>query len=35
VFIQAGGIAVVLWGRDKLALDCGVSDDKAAGFQNS
>ena len=32
VFIQAGGIALVLWGRDKLALDCGVNDDKAAGF---
>jgi hypothetical protein len=32
VFNQAGGIAVVLWGRDKLALDCGVNDDKAAGF---
>jgi predicted lactoylglutathione lyase len=32
VFIQAGGIALVLWGRDRLALDCGVNDDKAAGF---
>jgi predicted lactoylglutathione lyase len=32
VFIQAGGIALVLWGRDKLALDCGVTDDQAAGF---
>ena len=32
VFIQAGGIAVVLWGRNKLARDCAVSDDKAAGF---
>jgi len=32
VFIQAGGLAVVLWGRDKLALDCGVNDHKAAGF---
>lgn len=32
VFIQAGGIALVLWGRDKLALDCGVTDDQATGF---
>src|SRR5450759_2658032 len=32
VFIQAGGLAVVLWDRDKLALDCGVNDHKAAGF---
>lgn len=32
VFIQAGGIALVLWGRDKLALDCGVNDDHASGF---
>ncbi|MDT0379501.1 VOC family protein [Streptomyces sp. DSM 42041] len=27
VFFQAGGIALVLWGRDKLAEDCGVTDD--------
>lgn len=32
VFLQAGGIALVLWGRDKLALDCGVADDQATGF---
>lgn len=32
VFIQAGGIALVLWGRDKLALDCGIVDDEAVGF---
>ena len=32
VFFQAGGMAVVLWGRDKLALDCGVSDKGTAGF---
>jgi uncharacterized protein len=32
VFIQAGRIALVLWGRDKLALDCGVDDDGPAGF---
>lgn len=24
VFFQAGGMALVLWGRDKLAADCGV-----------
>ncbi len=29
VFFQAGGQAVVLWGRDKLAADAGVSDDGA------
>lgn len=27
VFFQAGGQAVVLWGRDKLAADAGVIDD--------
>ena len=32
VFIQAGGIALVLRGRDKLALDCGVGDDGPPGF---
>ena len=32
VFIQAGGIALVLWGRDKLAADCGVQDVPAPGF---
>ncbi len=26
VFFQAGGMALVLWGRDKLALDSGVVD---------
>jgi predicted lactoylglutathione lyase len=26
VFFQAGGMAVVLWGRDKLAADSGVDD---------
>ncbi len=25
VFFQAGGMVVVLWGRAKLALDCGLS----------
>jgi predicted lactoylglutathione lyase len=32
VFFQAGGIAVTLWGRDKLALDSGVTDERAADF---
>jgi hypothetical protein len=26
VFVQAGGLALVLWGRDKLAQDCGLDD---------
>ncbi len=29
VFFQAGGLALVLWGRDKLAADCGVPDPDA------
>lgn len=32
VFFQAGGVAVVLWGRDKLADDSGVDDDGSATF---
>lgn len=32
VFFQAGGIIVVLWGRDKLALDAGVADTAGVGF---
>jgi hypothetical protein len=32
VFFQAGGIAVVLWGRDRLAADCGVPDVRGSGF---
>ena len=32
VFFQAGGIALVLWGRDKLAADCGLEDGSPAGF---
>jgi uncharacterized protein len=32
VFFQAGGMAIVLWGRDKLAADSGVSDDGPAPF---
>jgi predicted lactoylglutathione lyase len=26
VFFQAGGMALILWGRAKLAADCGVED---------
>jgi catechol 2,3-dioxygenase-like lactoylglutathione lyase family enzyme len=32
VFFQAGGLALVLWGRDKLAADAGVDDPGAGGF---
>lgn len=32
VFFQAGGLALVLWGRDKLALDCGLDDGHGTGF---
>jgi uncharacterized protein len=32
VFFQAGGIVVVLWSRDKLALDAGVTDLGRPGF---
>ncbi len=32
VFLQAGGMALVLWGRDKLAADCGLEDTTAVGF---
>lgn len=32
VFFQAGTIAVVLWGRDKLAADAGVEDPGTDGF---
>ena len=32
VFFQAGGMAVVLWGRSKLASDAGVDDMTADGF---
>jgi uncharacterized protein len=31
VFFQAGEMAVVLWGRDELALDAGVADQQSAG----
>ncbi len=32
IFFQAGAIGVVLWGRDKLAQDCGVVAGPHAGF---
>jgi uncharacterized protein len=32
VFFQAGGQAIVLWGRAKLAADAGIDDDGASGF---
>ena len=32
VFFQAGGTALILWGRAKLADDSGVKDSDAAGF---
>jgi len=32
VFFQAGGMAVVLWARAKLAEDAGVDDTDAGGF---
>lgn len=32
VFFRAGGCALVLWGRDKLADDCGLTGDDAGGF---
>ena len=32
VFFQAGGQAVVLWSRAKVAADAGVQDDGASGF---
>lgn len=33
VFFQAGGMAVVLWGADKLADDAGIDPPAAAGFR--
>lgn len=32
VFFQAGGSALVLWGRDKLAADSGIQDSGQDGF---
>jgi predicted lactoylglutathione lyase len=32
VFFQAGGMAVVLWGRDKLVADAGIRNADSDGF---
>ncbi|HEX5562450.1 MAG TPA: VOC family protein [Nocardioidaceae bacterium] len=32
VFFQAGGGALVLWARDRLAADSGLADDQPPGF---
>jgi uncharacterized protein len=32
VFFQAGGGALVLWARDRLAADSGLADDRPPGF---
>lgn len=32
VFFQAGGMAIVLWGLDKLSADCGVAQRQESGF---
>jgi uncharacterized protein len=32
VFFQAGAMAVVLWGRDQVAADAGITDDTTDGF---
>lgn len=32
VFVQAGGSAIVLWAREKLAADAGIEDTRADGF---
>ncbi|MGK5738555.1 VOC family protein [Micromonospora sp. URMC 103] len=32
VFFQAGGLALVLWGRDKVAADAGIDDPGGGGF---
>ncbi|MGC4857367.1 VOC family protein [Micromonospora sp. DT4] len=32
VFFQAGGLALVLWSRDKLAADAGVPNPDTGGF---
>jgi len=31
-FVQAGGAAIVLWSREKLAADAGIADPSPAGF---
>lgn len=33
VFFQAGGLGLVLWGRGRLAADCGVEDAREPGFR--
>ncbi len=33
VFFQAGGMALVLWARDKLAADAGIDDGDSSGFR--
>src|SRR5438270_1620209 len=33
VFFQAGGMAVILWSRAKLAADAGIDDDGRGGFR--
>jgi uncharacterized protein len=33
VFFQAGGMALVLWGADKLADDVGISTSRSTGFR--
>lgn len=32
LFFQAGGLAVVLWGNEKLAVDCGLEPRASGGF---
>ncbi|MFJ3927442.1 VOC family protein [Streptomyces sp. NPDC090022] len=32
VFFQAGGLGLVLWGREELARDCGLDDGSGSGF---
>jgi predicted lactoylglutathione lyase len=32
VFFQIGGLALVLWARDKVAADAAIADDGASGF---
>ncbi len=32
VFVQAGGLGLVLWSREKLAADCGLADAGPPGF---
>jgi uncharacterized protein len=32
VFLQAGGMALVLWSRDSLARDCGLEPGPGTGF---